>query len=500
MTTDLTVIPRTPSDVIAEHLKKSAELHTSGNIHLAIDEISKVLNINPNNLEALTERGNFYREVSDYQRSIVDLQRAVDIEPSALHYFYLGNTLGLTDQRELALTCYGEALSLFPMFPEALNNRGLLLTKLDRYVEANSDFETALRIKPITPSIYTNYGRLLWYVKNPVEALAYLDKGIVEGCVDPAGLLARSVIQIGTGNFEEGWKNYEARFTAPDWVANIRSWATYTYKDGDSLEGKNVVIHTEQGAGDFIHFLRYVKLIKDKGANVSLIPHRLMHDIARSYDPDIKLLSDISPEVPEYDYCFALMSLPYICKTTVDTIPDPTPYIFSDPKKSKWWKRQIGDAPINVGIVWAGGKEHTFDRLRSMSLSRFKPLFELPIEYHSLHITMSDDDRAVLESTPNLHNYSSHLFDFSQTAALINELDLVITIDTSVAHLSAAMGKPTWILLNYVPDYRWFLDGETSPWYSSATLIRQPVMHDWDGVFEEVVDKLKSHFNIDNTI
>jgi ADP-heptose:LPS heptosyltransferase len=189
--------------------------------------------------------------------------------------------------------------------------------------------------------------------------------------------------------------------------------------------------------------------------------------------------------LPEFDAYCPIMSLPYVFKTTLETVPSVTPYLSSDARKVQKWKATLqGEHRLKVGLVWSGSEKHKNDMNRSIRLEDLLPLTDLPAEWHSLQKDIREHDADKLRQHPEIHQHQSELNDFSDTAALIQCLDLVISVDTSVAHVAGALGKPVWILLPFLPDYRWLLDREDSPWYPSARLFRQPKIGDWRSVVE----------------
>ena len=244
--------------------------------------------------------------------------------------------------------------------------------------------------------------------------------------------------------------------------------------------------------GDYIQFIRYAPLLEDLGAKVILeVPTPLMPVVSTLQGQFI--LIEKGKALPDFDYHCPVMSLPHAFKTTVDTIPNQVPYFSVNQTKKQTWQARLGQKKQRrVGFVCSGNSGHKNDHNRSISLHSLQSLFDLPVEFHCLQKEIREDDAGFIQSQINIRTHSEFLHDFSDTAALIDEMDLVISVDTSVAHLAGALGKETWILLPYVPDYRWMLEREDSPWYPTATLFRQSVMGEWGSVIDDISHLLKS--------
>jgi hypothetical protein len=198
-------------------------------------------------------------------------------------------------------------------------------------------------------------------------------------------------------------------------------------------------------------------------------------------------------ELPDFDYHCPVMSLPHAFKTTVDSIPNQVPYFSVNPTKKQTWQARLGEkSQRRVGLVWSGSTQHKNDHNRSIPIHLFQSLFNLPVEFHCLQKEIREDDAAFLASQNNIHNHIEFLDDFSDTAALIDAMDLVMSVDTSVAHLAGALGKETWILLPYSPDYRWMLETSNSPWYPTAKLFRQSAIGEWGSAINDIKKALQS--------
>jgi len=294
------------------------------------------------------------------------------------------------------------------------------------------------------------------------------------------------------GDYEHGWKSFEARFSkqppVPQRHATLPRW------QGEPLDGKRLLVHAEQGYGDTIQFLRFVPLLAQMGANIILeVQDESLLSLARSLDCNCTVVTR-GGHVPEAYLQIPLMSAPGVLKTTLKTIPDNVPYLFADPERRSYWQLTIGPRQgLRVGLCWKGRNEHVNDRFRSCPLSVLAPLFQLPgIKWFSLQFGPGKDQLAASEGCFPLIDLTGAITDFHDTAALMAELDLIISVDTAVAHLAGASGRPVWLLLPFAPDWRWGVAGDSTPWYPSMHLFRQSAPeHSWNGVVEQLVCALR---------
>jgi len=323
-------------------------------------------------------------------------------------------------------------------------------------------------------------------------ALQAFDRALEIHPDNPRAHFNKANILLLRGEWERGWPHYEYRRQLADLAM---TWpdapAPPLWLGAEPLSGKRILLRCEQGLGDTLQFCRYVTAIAAKGAHVILEAQR----------PLVSLLADLEglgqivtqgSRLPACDYYCPLLSLPFACKTTPASIPQPQPYLAADQAKIAEWRRQLGtNSKPRVGLVWRGTAARANDDLRSMPLESL--LLHLPEEnqYVSLQKQLDSKELEILARNPRIANYADQLHDFSDTAALCACMDLVVSIDTSVAHLSAALGKPTWILLPFSPAWRWLLDRDDSPWYRSARLLRQVAPQEWSGVLERLAAQLQ---------
>ncbi|MEJ2613822.1 MAG: tetratricopeptide repeat protein [Ignavibacteriaceae bacterium] len=479
----------------------------------------------PDNLHLLKSLGIINYNLNEFKESIECYKKIIELnENNSEAQYSLGVCYQGLDNNDLALKHYKKAIELNPEYLDAYNNLGLLYSSLKNYDEAEKCFETALKYKPayfnsiinlgtiklhrdeydkaldyfneaIKISVdekniasksvaYCNIGFVHLRRKNLDEAIKYFNIGID---LEPESVLAhynKAEVLLMQGQFDEGWKEYEWRQGRKDF--GKRKFKPF--KPENDLKGKRVLVYAEQGLGDAIQFIRYLPFLKKKGCYIILECSKHLHELLYNFKYVDKIIERNLVEKPniEYDYEVPLLSLPLYFKTNAENIPAGVPYLSVNKNLQEKWADTINeDGKIKIGIVWAGSPIHTNDRHRSVRLQQFLPLLSIEgTHYYSLQKgfqVMQARDYQLL-----LTELDEHIRSFADTAAIIETLDLVITIDTSVAHLAGALGKETWVLLPYLPDWRWLLEGNRSLWYPTMKLYRQPKISDWDSVFLEL--------------
>ena len=417
----------------------------SGRLRKAESAYREALKADPENADALHLLGTIAFQAGKYEPAVALIQRAIRINPNNANYY---------------------------------SNCGPALRSLNRYEEAIACYHSAIALAPDHPQAWYNLGKTYFDSRKPVEALAAYTRQLD---LNPEHSSARwncSLANLLLGNLPEGWREYEFRWTATAASASKRIFAAPQWS-GEPLVGKTLFIHAEQGLGDNIQFCRYAALAADRGARVIVECQPELLGLLRSIS-QISTLVRPGETLPAFDFQIPMMSLPMAFETSLENIPSTTPYLHADPARVLDWKSRLGKLGSlrNIGLVWAGGEKHPSNEKRSMHLSRFAPLAEFTgISWISLQ---KGSPSAQLAQAPfPVLDWTSEIHDFADTAALIQALDGVVTVDTAVAHLAGAMGKPVWILLPFLPDFRWLLDRGDSPWYPTARLIRQTCQGDW---------------------
>lgn len=465
----------------------------------ALASTTRALKLNPKNVLTLNIRACVLGNLGRHRASLACCDRALEIQPDNTDVLVnRGNALVQLQRLEEALDSFERARRIRPGLAPAVNNCATLLTQLKRFDEALRCYDEALRLQPDYAEAAFSRGVILGDLGRPREAIkSYLRAlEIRPDYLDARCNLAYCRLQL--GDFAQGWKDYDAQWrksvlAAPQLVLKQPLWT-----GAEPLRGKSLLLYAEQGLGDTLQFCRYAKLAKARGARVVLAVQR----------PLLKLLAPVTGvdqlvakdgRLPKTDYYCPLMKLPGGFNADLNNIPAAIPYIQSDPALAARWRKRLGTVGgasgardttrLRIGVAWSGNPAHGNDLNRSLTLDALLPLLNFEAEWFSLQKEVRAADAATLARharfTPLVH-LGEHIRDFSDTAALVEHMDLVISVDTSVAHLAGAMGKPVWILLPFNPDWRWLLKRTDSPWYPTARLFRQPAIGDWAGVMAAV--------------
>ncbi len=441
-------------------------------------------------VEAVVGRGNVFFEMRAFAEALTEYDRAVAMRPDfAQGHNNRGNALRELARPTEALACFDRAVELQDGYTEAFNNRGNALLELNRPADALADYDKALAGKPDFSFALVNRGNALRYLHRYDEAIDSFDRAVA---IEPELAEAhwnKALLCLSIGDYERGLPGYEWRWRRAGEAAP-RNFAQPQWT-GEDLRGKTILLHAEQGFGDSIQMLRYLPLIRAQGASVVLeLPDALMPLLGEIAVP----LFARGAVLPPFDVHCPLMSLPLAFGTRVGTIPAAVPYLHVDEDRREKWQTRLprGDA-LRVGLVWSGKPTHKNDHNRSVPLALLRPLLAAPgFEFVSLQREYRDSDLAELGLYPGLLRLESELADFADTAAAIQQCDLVIAVDTAVAHLAGALAKPLWVLLPAVLDWRWMLERDDSPWYPTARLFRQPQIGDWDSVMARLGEALAS--------
>lgn len=453
--------------------------------------IGKSLAIAPNQPSALNNLGLALVKLNRLDEAVGSFERAIAKKPNYDEaYSNLGNALMELNRLDEALKSFDRAITINPNYVEANFSRAVALQKLKRLDESVVSYDKAIAINPNNAELYFNRGFALQNLNRLDEALASYDKAITLNPNYVDAYCNKSLLKILNGEYLEGWELYEWRWKNEALINSFRVYLQPLWLGQQSITGKTLLIYPEQGLGDYIQCIRYAKLAVQREARVILELPSALISIASTFKGQFTLIEKgMTP--PDFDYHCPIMSLPFAFKTTLETIPVEVPYLYADSDKQKEWRQRLGNkTKSRVGLVWSGSIEHKNDHNRSISFQALSSLFNLSIEFHCLQKEIRADDEAVIALNGKITIHKDYLVDFSDTAALIEEMDLVISVDTSVAHLAGALGKEVWILLPYAPDFRWMLEREDSSWYPTAKLFRQPAIGDWDSVINRIIKEL----------
>ncbi|MFH2091016.1 MAG: tetratricopeptide repeat-containing glycosyltransferase family protein [Pseudomonadota bacterium] len=483
---------------IEQTLKKGVEYHTAGNLKQAEQAYRDVLAIAPENPDATHFLGVLAFNVNrnDIARELIT--KAIHLTPdNPACYLNLGNVCQQENDLAQAIKWYEKSKHLNPANPKIYSNIGVALSKLGKLEESVIHLKEALRLDPDFAEAHNNLSETYKLMGQYDNALKSSKKAIA---LNPNFVAARwnqSILLLLQGDLKTGFKEYEWRWQRPK--SPIRLFDTGVAWQGQPLEGKTIFVYEEQGLGDTLQFIRYLPFVQKIGGRVifEVVPQLLR--LVQSFKGFDRLYVGIpnidTRSVDRFDYHVPLLSLPGILNTTLDCVPKNIPYLYADPCLSKIWQSRMGNnlSACKIGIVWAGHPEHANDMNRSVLLSRFKQLLDIPdVGLYSLQKEKFDQWTDISPEKIFLRDFGDEITDFSDTAAIMDNLDLVISIDTSVVHLAGAMGKKVWALLPFSPDWRWMTDRDDSPWYPSMRLFRQPKPGDWESVFRAVKKKLKN--------
>jgi len=469
-------------------LNRAQVLQQLGRTREALASFDLALALAPGSADAYNLRGNAHYTLKSFAAALADYDRAAALKPDAapLHN-NRGNALRELSRHEEALAAFGRAIALKPDYAEAHNNRGNALLGLNLVAEALADYDRALALKPDFADALVNRGNALHYLGRGREAIASFDAAIALSPQLAEAHWNKALTLLALGDFARGFAEYEWRWRR-DSELKSRSFAQPQWQ-GEDIAGKTVLLHAEQGFGDTIQMIRYLPLVAARGARVVLeIPDDLRPLIGGT---GVAATVRRGDALPPFDLHCPLMSLPLAFGTTLDTIPASVPYLSAPAERIAAWRARLADlTPPRVGLVWSGKPTHKNDHNRSIALTQLAPLLQTAgVTFVSLQTEYRDADRTALATAP-LVRLDDALADFADTAAAIAALDLVIAVDTAVAHLAGAMGIPLWLLLPAIGDWRW-LEGRTnSPWYPSARLFRQPQIGDWPGALANVAREL----------
>ena len=514
-------------DFTQVHLLRAKLLSDSGRCEAALEAIEKLLAIAPGLAEAWLGRSNVLFEAGRYEEALSAVEKAIASKPNLGEAWHgLGNALNGLQRHNEALSAYEKALAVNPKSAGTLYARGNVLSELKRYEDALSAYDNALALDPNFAEGWIGRGNVLNILKRFDAALsahaqalalqanlaeAWLGRGNVFlelkrldealSCYDQAIALKpdfatayfnRGRGRLLLGRYPEGWRDYEWRWEAKHFPSKrpdlkVPNWL------GDDLLGCHLLVFGEQGLGDIIQFVRYLPFLFQRECKITFLAPEKLVRLLRHSIPAVHVCG--TPHgLQEIDAQVALISLPHLLNTDLSSVPDRVPYLKAEAELEADWRARIGVDGFKIGISWQGNPRGEIDLGRSVPLRNFVRLSRLPgVRLISLQKDVGLDqlsdlsNEAKVETLGALDNGADAFVD---TAAVIANVDLVITCDTSIAHLAGALGRPTWVALKHVPDWRWMLDRNDSPWYPTMRLFRQRERDDWTSVFSEIEESL----------
>lgn len=466
---------------LLDALNAAVNHHMAGHAQAAADAYRHILTAEPAQPDALHLSGVLRAQTGDPAAAVRWIGRAVRVRPAAAApWGHLGAALRAAEMPERAEPVLRRALALDPGDGDALEALGASLHALARYPEARRWLERAVRQRPGHAATLLNLGTVLRDQRRYDEAEACFDAVLARNPANGDAHLARAVGRLVRGDLRAGWEGFEHRwhrFASPPWT-------------GQPPGGATILLHMDQGYGDAIQFVRYAPLVAriaaEGGGRVVLETHLLLYRLFNQTLGSSMQVLVRGEDPPPHDLHCPLMSLPRAFGTELATIPAGVPYLAPDPGDVERWRDRLAEsdgdanaAGLRIGLVWAGNPQHRNDRNRSIPVAALAPLLSVPgVRFVSLQ---TGDAAAVLDRLPGvaIPNAMERVRDFADTAAILANLDLLVTVDTAIAHLAGAMGVPCWLMLPHVPDWRWMLDRADSPWYPSLRLFRQPRPGDW---------------------
>jgi len=518
--------PRRPSDLLARaRLKQAITACRAGQLVLGRDLCQAVLESDPRHFDALSllgliaiqtgrheeaidlfdraiavdpriavlhaNRGLAQRKRGAYAPALASYDRAIALKPD-LAEAHLGRGIVLKELGRVdeALGAYDRAIALRPDSAEAHCNRGIVLHEMRRLDDALASFDEAIALKPGFAEAYSNRGVTLHERLQLSEAVASYDKAIALRPDHADAHWNKALTLLLAGDFEQGLRLYEWRWRSQRFRARRRHFSQPLWLGEEPVTGETVLLHGEQGLGDTIQFCRYATRVHERGARVILDVQAPLAGLLRTLDGVATVVATGDP-LPPFDRHCPLLSLPLAFRTTVAGIPAAPAYLRAAPAKVAAWTETLGPRTgPRIGIVWSGSATNRGGHHRSLALATLLRHLPRRFRYVSLQKELREADRETLDANPQIRHFGPVLRDFTDTAALCALMDRVISIDTSVAHLSAALGRPTAVLLPHCPDWRWMREGTTSPWYPTARLYRQARRDDWESVLDRIAQDL----------
>jgi tetratricopeptide (TPR) repeat protein len=447
------------------------------------------LSLDPRRGDAAFKAGHILHGMAQFEEALVFLNRSAELQPDHAPTLQVrAVVLKSLNRIDDAIADNRQAIGLDPGNADLCVNLGNTLQALERHEEALSWYDRALQIRPDGASA-TNRAMSLTALARFGEAMAAYRQSLALDPNQPRAVWNLSLLQLLIGDFEAGWRGREARRNIPELMAGYPITDRPMWLGEEPIAGKTIVVCQTEGLGDGIHFVRYVPMLAERGARVILVVDAQLHPLLRRLTGVSECLMK-SPQtvVPPFDFHVAIDSLPLAFGTRLDSIPAAKSYLPPpDAERIKAWEGRLGRRTrLRVGLVWSGNPHFGNDRNRSMPLRTLFPLLDVDADFVSLQKNPRGEDAEALRERPEIVDYTADLSDFAETAALVWCLDLVISVDTSVVHLAAAMGRPVWLLVPFVPDWRWLLGRNDSPWYPTLRIFRQGETREYRSVIERV--------------
>jgi tetratricopeptide (TPR) repeat protein len=477
------------------YFEEGNALLKKGDFEKSVKAFQAAIQLSPHNASGcFLNMGYAFKQRGRIDEAILCYEKAVLLQPGYVDaYCNLGNAYKDKGELTRAIGCYEKALALYPADADSLYNLGNIFREQGKFDEAIDYYRKALKIRNDHLDAQSNLCVVLKDKGDLKEAEKCCRKLIKRAPEFPEARWNLALIQLLAGKLREGWEGYEWRWKKQGFAEAHRTFPRPLWT-GSAIDGRTILIHTEQGYGDAIQFIRYVPMLAERGAHVIVECPRELKSLMATVEGISKVFTR-GETLPDFDVHCPIMSLPGAFATTLETIPASIPYIASDLSVFNKWREKIQDdrnANLKVGIAWAGSPAHKNDKNRSCPFDQLLPLFSLKnITFYSLQKKDGRHSPAPNKNIDNFIDYTGEIHDFLDTAGFIQNLDVVISVDTAAAHLAGALGKEVWTLLPFAPEWRWMLKRKDTPWYPTMKLFRQDRFGNWQGVIEEVKNELE---------
>jgi len=482
-------------DYAEAHLNRGVLLQELKRLDEALSSFDRAVAIRPEFVEALSNRGSVLYQLKRFDEALASCDRALALQPQfAEVHVNRANALQALKRFEEALASCDRAAALQPDLSDIHYNRANALHMLRRFEDALASYDIELARRPDFANALANRGVTLQSLKRFESALTSYQQAYALRPDFADAHYNEGLCRLLIGDLRRGWEKHEWRWRTDQLGSGKRNFREPLWTPGQEIAGRTVLLHAEQGFGDTIQFCRYVPLVAGRGARVILEVQPQLYELMSSLPGAAQVVQSGEP-LPHFDLQCPLLSVPRAFGTELATIPSATPYLHASSARKQHWTARLGPrTSLRVGIAWSGRPSHKNDRNRSIGLDAFLSIFAgVDVSLVSLQREVRDADAAVLRERSDVLHFGDELTNFADTAALISALDLVIAVDTSVTHLAGALAKPVWLLLPFVPDWRWLLDRDDSPWYPTARLFRQDETRAWDDAFVRVRAALRDY-------
>lgn len=512
--------------------------HALGQHERALRSYDQALAINPAKASFHTNRGLALKELGAYALALACFEQAIALESGyGLARFNLGLLLFAMDRYqdaaashteairlmpshasshwghadalracghyEASLSSYNTALSLEPDRADIYNNRGLLLHYWGKHYDALADFQSATQLDPGHADAHCNRGMALEALGRRAEALSDYGAALAHAPHHAAAHFNRALCNLTLGHYREGWREHEWRWQTEQLKASKLDSDKPRWSGSESLQGRRILVHAEQGLGDSLQFCRYLPMVAERGATLIVQVHAPLMPLIRSMNGVSLVIAQGEAPPLGFDFHCPFMSLPLAFDSTLETVPCEPRYLSPSKEKSVYWRGRVGAKHLpRIGLVWAAAPhasravQRPLAERKSIPLQKFAALNSCMAAFFSLQkgepaVSQLRELEAARWNGPAIADHTAELHDFEDTAALIDQLDLVISVDTSVAHLAGALGKPVWLLNRFDTDWRWMIGRDDSPWYPTMKIFRQPAEGDWEAVIARVHGELQ---------